>query len=66
MKSTKRFKPKLLAAMLAVCAALAGMGAWLTGLNFWILLVILIGGVLVNGLIATREDKPSTQKEIDK
>lgn len=66
MKTVQRFKPKLLAAMLAICAALAGLGAWLTGLNFWILLAILVGAVLVNGLIATWEDKPSAQQETDK
>lgn len=66
MKSTQRFKPKLLAAMLAICAALAGLGAWLTGLNFWILAAILVGAVLVNGLIATWEDKTSMQKEAEK
>jgi fatty acid desaturase len=66
MKSAQRFQPKLLAAMLAACAALAGLGAWLTGLNFWILMAILVGAVLVNGLIATWEDKPSKQHEVDK
>jgi fatty acid desaturase len=66
MKLPLHFKPKMLAAMLAACAAIAGLTAWLTGLNFWVLVVILVGAVLVNGWIATLEDKDPAQREGDK
>jgi hypothetical protein len=51
------FKPKMLAVMLAVCGAIAGIATWITGLNFWILLAICVVAVLLNGLVATIEDK---------
>lgn len=63
MKLSARFKPKVFAAMLAVCAAIAGVAAWFTGLNFWILAAILVGAVLVNGLIASVEDRDSARKQ---
>lgn len=62
MKLSIHFKPKVLATMLAVCAAIAGVAAWLTGLDFWILAVILVAAVLINGFIASVEDKNSSQK----
>lgn len=62
MKRSAWFKPKVFVAMLAVCAAIAGIAAWATGLNFWILAGILVGAVLINGLIATVEDGNSTGK----
>jgi len=61
MKMATRFKPKLLVAMLAMCAAIAGVAAWATGLNFWVLAAILVAAVLVNGLIASVEDKDSAE-----
>ena len=51
------FKPKALVVMLAVCGAIAGLGAWMTGLNFWVLLPICVVAVLLNGLVATIEDR---------
>jgi hypothetical protein len=62
MKPSTYFKPKVFAAMLAVCAAIAGVVSWVTGLNFWILAAILVVAVLVNGLIATVEDNDSSGK----
>jgi fatty acid desaturase len=62
MKRSERFKPKAFAAMLVVCAAIAGIAAWATGLNFWILAVILVVAVLVNGLVATVEDTDSSNQ----
>ena len=62
MKFSGQFKPKVFATMLAVCAAIAGIAAWATGLNFWILAVILALAVLVNGLVATVEDKDSSSQ----
>ena len=57
-----RFKPKVFALVLAVCAGIAAVAAWATGLSFWILAAILVGAVLVNGLIASIEDKNSAEK----
>ena len=59
MKLSERFNPKVFAAMLVVCAAIAGIASWVTGLNFWILVAITIAAVLVNGFVATVEDKDS-------
>ena len=59
MKLSERFIPKVFAAMLVVCAAIAGIASWVTGLNFWILVAITIAAVLVNGFVATVEDKDS-------
>ena len=57
------FKPKLFLAMLAACAAIAGVAAWVTGLNFWVLGAILVVAVLANGLIASVEDRDSSRKQ---
>jgi diacylglycerol kinase len=57
MKSSFNFKPKLLAVMLIVCAVIAATVSWISGLRFWILMMILVGAVLLNGLIATVVDK---------
>lgn len=57
MKLEARFSVGLLAIALAVCLALAGIGAWLTGLSFWVLFLILLGAVAVNGVIAHIEDR---------
>jgi membrane protein implicated in regulation of membrane protease activity len=62
MKLLTNFKPKLFAAMLGGCAAVAGVASWLTGLNFWMLVGFLVVGVLINGLIATVEDGDSKGK----
>jgi hypothetical protein len=51
------FKPKMLAVMIAVCGVIAGIAAWITGLSFWILFAICVVAVLLNGLIATIEDR---------
>ena len=51
------FNPKMFVAMLAVCVAIAGLAAWLTGLNFWILFAICVAAVLLNGAVATIEDR---------
>ena len=63
MKPSAHFKPKVFAAMLAVCAAIAAVVSWVTGLNFWILAAILVVAALVNGLIATVEDDDSSGKQ---
>jgi hypothetical protein len=59
------FKPKYLVVMLAVCAAIAGVAAWVTGLNFWVLGAILVIGVLINGVIMSIEDKDAATKRDD-
>jgi membrane protein implicated in regulation of membrane protease activity len=56
-----KFNLKLFLLMLIVCAVIAAVAAWLTGLNIWILMGIAVVAVLVNGLIASVEDK--NQKE---
>lgn len=62
MKKATRFNPKLFAIAITVCLAIAGIGAWVTGLSFWILALILVGAVLANGLIATLEDRKSSDQ----
>lgn len=63
MKRDSRFKPWGFIAMLGVCIAIAGIAAWLTGLNFWVLGAILVAAVLVNGFIASIEDKEWRKKK---
>ena len=63
MKPLVHFKPKVFVAMLVVCAVIAGVSAWMTGLNFWILAAILVGAVLVNGLVATFEDRDTSENK---
>ena len=57
MTSKTTFNPKALVVMLVICAAIAGLVAWLTSLNFWILFAICVVAVLLNGLVATIEDR---------
>lgn len=57
MTTKTTFKPKILAAMLVVCGVIAGLATWATGLNFWILFAICVVAVLLNGLVATIEDR---------
>ncbi|WP_332748387.1 hypothetical protein [Hydrogenophaga sp.] len=61
-----QFNPKMLVAMLAVCAAVAGLASWATGLNFWVLMAIVVAAILINGWVATLEDEDSSQRENDK
>lgn len=60
MKPSAYFKPKVFVGMLVVCSVIAGVSSWVTGLSFWVLWAILVGAVLINGLIATIEDKNSS------
>lgn len=53
------FKPKLFLLTLSVCAALAGIASWVTGLDFWILAALFLVAILLNGWIATLEEKDS-------
>ncbi len=43
------------ASMTVACALALGLHA-LSGLNFWICLLMVLGGILLNGYIATVED----------
>lgn len=63
IKPVARFKPNVLAAMLVVSGIIAGISAWATGLNFFALAAILVGALLVNGLVATVEDKDVSSKQ---
>lgn len=63
MKPLAHFKPKVFAAMLAVCAVIAGVASWVTGMNFWILAAILVCALLVNGLVAMVEDRDTSGKQ---
>jgi membrane protein implicated in regulation of membrane protease activity len=58
-----KFKLKVFLTVLAISAAFAGVAAWATGLNFWVLAAIAVAAVLVNGLIASIEDKDSARKQ---
>lgn len=46
-------------ATIGVCAAIAGLAAWATGLSFWILAAILLCAALINGIVASIEDRNS-------
>lgn len=37
-----QFTPKIFVTMLTVCAAIAGVAAWISGLNFWVLTAIFV------------------------
>lgn len=63
MRRFVSFKPKVFAAMLLVCAVVAGVASWATGLNFWILAGIIVAAVLVNGLIASVEDGETSERQ---
>ena len=57
MKSFAHFSPKVFAVVaLVVCAVIARVVSWATGMNFWILFGITVAGMLINGLIASIED----------
>jgi hypothetical protein len=62
LKVNFSFKPKAFVVMLVACAAIAGVAAWVTGLNFWIIDVITVAAVLLNGVIVSVEDKDASQK----
>ena len=47
---------KTFVAVLVACGLIALMVSWFTGLNFWILFLILIGALLVNAIVAHVED----------
>ena len=55
--SKTAFNPKMFAAMLVVCGTIAGLAAWLTGLSFWILFAICVVAIMLNGAVATIEDR---------
>lgn len=52
-----RIAPKLLAVWLLLCTALGGLLSWLSGMPLWGGMLIVAGGLLVNGLVADIEDK---------
>ena len=52
-----RIAPKLLAVWLLLCTALGGLLRWLSGMPLWGGMLIVAGGLLVNGLVADIEDK---------
>ena len=56
------FKLDVFVIMIAVCAIIAAVTVWITGLNFWVLGAILVIAVLINGFIASIEDGDSSQK----
>lgn len=62
MTPLKYFNPKIFAIMLVVCAAIAGIASWLTGLNYWMLAAIVVVAVLVNGIVAMIEDGDSPKE----
>jgi len=63
MKLFEQFNPKIFVMVILVCAAIAGIAAWVTGLSFWILGAIIVGAVLVNGLVATFVESDSSRDQ---
>ncbi len=56
-KLLRGFSFKAFAIALTVSAALAGLVTWFTRANFWYVLLIAICGMLLNGWIASAEDR---------
>jgi choline-glycine betaine transporter len=51
---------------LAICVGVAALIAWLSNLNFWIILAILVCALLFNGLVAGVEDGSNdTESKVD-
>jgi choline-glycine betaine transporter len=51
---------------LAIWIGLAALIAWLSNLNFWIILAILVCALLINGLVAGVEDGCNdTESKVD-
>lgn len=55
------FNPKAFAIALIVSSAVAGLIAWFTRANFWYALLIVFCGMLINGWIASVEDRDGEQ-----
>jgi hypothetical protein len=51
------FRPKLFAASLLGCAAVGLALSYFGGISYWWALAIVVGGMLVNGLVAEVEDR---------
>jgi hypothetical protein len=51
------FSPKAFVIALIVSSAVAGLISWFTRANFWYALLIVLCGMLVNGWIASGEDR---------
>lgn len=57
MKTPAWFRPKQFVIALVACAVISGGAALLLDLNFWVLFVLLFASMLVNGVLATLEDR---------
>lgn len=51
------FNFKVFAIAVTCCAVFAALVTSITGLKFWVLLLIFIGALVVNGLIAGVDDR---------
>lgn len=51
------FSPKAFAIALIVSSVVAGLIAWFARANFWYALLIVLFGILINGWIASIEDR---------
>lgn len=59
------FNWKVFLIALFVCIIIAALGSVVFRLSFWLLLVIAIGALLVNGFIAEIEDRRGREKSED-
>jgi hypothetical protein len=52
-----RINPKQFGIALLVCTALGVLLSWLSGMPLWLGILIIVGALLVNGLVAEVEDR---------
>ena len=57
------FSLKAFAIAVAVSAVVAGLVTWFTRANFWYVLLIVMCGLLINGWIASAEDRGVSESE---
>lgn len=64
MKNLLRgFSLKAFVIAVTVSAVVAGLIAWFTHANFWYVLLIVMCGLLINGWIASAEDRDVSESE---
>lgn len=64
MKNLLRgFSFKAFVIALALSAVVAGVVTWFTHANFWYVLLIIVCGILINGLLASAEDSNVSESE---
>jgi hypothetical protein len=53
----KKFRVRAFAIAVAISSVIAGLVAWFTRLNFWYLFGIVFLAIMINGWIASMEDR---------